>query len=471
MVNSTHFNRRDFIKTMTAAAAAVAFCPTHSSSKSQKQLSGQRPNILLIVSDDQGYGDSSCYFHPKEIDTPNIDRLSQLGIRMSNGYASACVCAPTRAGLLTGRYQERFGFYTAPHSRIGMPLDEITLADILKKHGYVTGIFGKWHLGIKPDYHPLERGFDEFYGFLGHGAHDYFDLTPKPNEEFNAIYRNKEIISDTGYLTDNLAREAIAFINAHKDEPYFCYLPFNAVHWPLQAPEDEIRLFNTGDETRDINLAMLKKMDEAIGKVLDTVESTGKLDNTLIIFFSDNGGAKNIHANNGKLRDYKQSLYEGGIRVPFIVSWPRQLQQGAVCDEPIICCDILPTVCAAINTELQPDRVYDGKNILPALKGELNEPLHEYLYWDDGSVQWAVRKGEWKLLQNRNKHIELYNLEKDLSENQDVSAEYPDLVKQLQDAYNRWRSSMGESLREKRSNTNKNEREERRANRPKRLRE
>jgi len=191
---------------------------------------GGRPNIVVIVSDDQGYADLSCYDHPKDVNTPNIDRLAEQGVRFTSGYASAYVCAPTRAGLLTGRYQQRFGFYTASDSRTGMPLSEVTVADLMKTKGYVTGVFGKWHLGIELEYHPLKRGFDEFYGFLGHGAHDYFDL--KRTEPYNSIYRNDEIIDDTGYLTDNLAREAVAFIERHHQRPFFLYLPFNAVHWP-----------------------------------------------------------------------------------------------------------------------------------------------------------------------------------------------------------------------------------------------
>lgn len=447
MYNNSTQNRRHFLKTILATTAGILSFPILSSAKPKKRSEDSRPNILVIVSDDQGYGDISCYFHPKVVDTPQLERLCHQGIRMSNGYASACVCAPTRAGLLTGRYQQRFGFYTAGDSRIGMPLDEITLADLLKEEGYATGIFGKWHLGIKLPYHPLNRGFDEFYGFLGHGAHDYFDL--KPSSEHNSIYRNKEIISDTGYLTDNLAREAVSFINDHKDEPYFCYLPFNAVHWPLQAPKEDIKLFDTGDESRDIYLAMLKKMDEAVGRVLDAVESTGMMDNTLIIFFSDNGGAKKNHAYNGKLRDYKQSLYEGGIRVPFIVSWPKKLEQGKVCNEPVMSIDVMPTVCASINAKLSTDRIYDGKNMLPILTGKSEGPLHEMLFWDDGNVQWAVREDDWKLLKNRKGQIELYNLKNDLCEKKDLSKKHPDILERLHKAYKEWKAKMGRSIRTK----------------------
>jgi len=397
------------------------------------------PNIVIIVSDDQGYADISCYDHPQEVRTPHIDRLADQGVRFTNGYASAYVCAPTRAGLMTGRYQQRFGFYRAPDSRVGMPLSEITVADVLKKAGYVTGIFGKWHLGIEPEYHPLKRGFSEFYGFLGHGAHDYFDL--KRTDAHTSIYRNEKIIDDTGYLTDNLGREAVSFIEKHHAKPFFLYLPFNAVHWPLQAPEEDIKQFNTGDKERDILLAMLHRMDLAVGKVLDALKRTGADRNTLIFYFSDNGGAKKNRSNNGVLRDYKHSVYEGGIRVPFIVSWPGKLPQGKVSSEPVICLDIMPTICAAINIKLPSDRIYDGKNMLPLLRGESQGPLHEALFFDGDEGRWAVRAGKWKLLKEKG-DMELYDLQADISEKNNLADKHPPIVQRLHKTYTEWKNQM-----------------------------
>jgi len=405
--------RREFLRSAMLAVSGMYIGSKVRPVRANRKTAGW-PNIVLIVSDDQGYGDSSCYDHPKEVSTPNIDRLASEGVRMTNGYASAYVCAPTRAGLLTGRYQQRFGFYAPGDSRIGLPLSEVTLADMLRKQGYATAVIGKWHVGIEPEYHPLKRGFDEFYGFLGHGAHDYFKL--EITSEFNSIYRNEKPINDTGYLTDNLGRESVSFIERHKNQSFFLYLPFNAVHWPLQALQKYIKLFNTGDKNRDIYLAMLKSMDEAIGKVLDALKRTGADDNTLIIFFSDNGGARKNFANNGALRDFKQSVYEGGIRVPFIVRWPGKLPKGAVCNEPVISLDAMPTICAAAGIKLPDDRVYDGKNMLGILRGQKKGPLHKALFWDDGVKQWAVREGKWKLLFNREGSLELYDLEADISE-------------------------------------------------------
>ncbi len=440
-------DRRDFLRTSALAVSGMWLGGSVSSATARQR--GGRPNIVLIVSDDQGYADSSCYEHPKEVDTPNIDRLAAEGVRLTNGYASGCVCAPTRAGLLTGRYQQRFGFYTAPDSRIGMPVTEITLADVLRKEGYATAVTGKWHLGLEPEYRPLKRGFDEFYGFLGHGAHDYFELGI--TDEYTSIYRNDKPINDTGYLTNNLAREAVSFIERHKDRPFFLYLPFNAVHYPLQALPKHIERFNTGDKNRDIYLAMLVCMDEAVGKVLEALGKTGADNNTLIIFFSDNGGARQNLACNGILRDFKHSLYEGGIRVPYIVRWPDKLPKGTVCDEPVISLDVMPTVCAAVGVELPGDRVYDGRNMLPVLRGPAKGPLHEALFWDDGEDQWAVRAGRWKLV-SRKGALELFNLDADTSEKNDLKDQNPETVERLKKLYADWKAQMAPRITKTGSN-------------------
>ncbi|MHC4118204.1 MAG: sulfatase [Planctomycetota bacterium] len=431
-------SRRDLLRSSMLAASCVCLVGKVLAAEERK-----RPNIVVIVSDDQGYADSSCYDHPKEVSTPGIDRLAAEGVRFTNGYASGYVCAPTRAGLLTGRYQQRFGFYEAGDSRTGMPTSEITVADVLKKKGYATAVVGKWHVGLEPQYRPLARGFDEFYGFLGHGAHDYFKLDI--TDEHTSIYRNNEPINDTGYLTNNLAREAVSFIERHQERPFFLYLPFNAVHWPLQALAKHIDRFDTGDKNRDIYLAMLACMDEAIDKVLDALKRTGVDENTLMIFFSDNGGARKNFANNGALRDYKQTVYEGGIRVPFIVRWPRKLAGGTICDEPVISLDVMPTVCAAAGAKLPDDRVYDGRNMLPLLVGRAEEPLHEALFWYDGTKQWAVRVAKWKLL-SRNGSLELYDLESDISEKNSLAEENPEVVRRLQRAFDAWKSQLAPSI-------------------------
>ncbi len=404
-----------------------------------------KPNIVLIVSDDQGYGDISAYDHPAEVATVNLDRISKTGTRFSNGYASAYVCAPSRAGLITGRYQQRFGFYSGGDSRIGLPLSEVTLATLLKTAGYKTGVFGKWHLGLEKQYHPLSRGFDEFYGFLGHGAHDYFEL--KADDLHNGMWRNWDRIDDTGYLTDNLGREAAAFIRRHHDEPFFCYLPFNAVHWPLQAPQEDVQRYRNDNPERNIYLAMLDRMDQAVGVVLDELESQGLTENTLVLFMSDNGGSKKVFANNGRLRDFKQSTYEGGIRVPFMVSWPARVEAGKVIETPVIALDLLPTICQAAGITISANRKLDGKSLLPLLQGEAVKQLHEYLYWDGDEGRYAIRNGDWKLVV-RNDTVGLYNLAVDIGEEHDLKEVHPEKLQQLQEQFTAWRKQCPPTLRE-----------------------
>ncbi|MBI4904754.1 MAG: sulfatase [Acidobacteria bacterium] len=400
-----------------------------------------KPNVIVIVTDDHGYADVSCYDHPAEVKTPNIDRIAARGVRFTQGYASAYVCAPTRAGIMTGRYQQRYGFYTAADSRVGLPKTEITLADLMKKAGYRTGAFGKWHLGIEPAYHPLRRGFDEFYGFLGHGAHDYFNLNRDEDYPHQSIWRNDKVIDDRGYLTDNLGREAVGFIGRNAGGPFFLYLAFNAVHVPMQAPEDVVRKYDTGKKNRDIYLAMLEREDAAVGQVLDELEKRGLEKNTLIFFLSDNGGARANSANNGKLRDFKQSVYEGGIRVPFLLSWPARLPQDKVVEEPVICFDILPTVCAATGVAVPQDRPIDGVNLLPLLDGKAKGPVHEALFWDGYEGKRAVRTGRWKLVDNNGK-LELFDLGLDSGEKTNLAAKEPERLAELKKRFEAWRTPM-----------------------------
>lgn len=415
----------------------------------QKNKKSKRPNIVIILTDDQGNADAGYQRSPATVNTPSIDKLAAEGIIFTNGYASGYVCSPTRAGLLTGRYQQRFGFYRAPDSRIGLPLSEITLAEVLKDNGYVTGAFGKWHLGLTEEFHPINRGFDEFYGFLGHGAHDYFDLSIKedPSDFHQAIYRNLDKINDTGYLTDNLAREANAFIKAkaNKEKPFFLYLPFNAVHTPMQAPEEDIKKFNTGNPKRDILLAMLHRMDVAIGEVIKTLKEEGVYDNTLIFFLSDNGGARASVADNLPLNGSKHTVYEGGYRVPFIISWPDQLKHK-ISDEPIISIDIMTTICATLNIDLPKDVIYDGRDILSTVQGKSKGPLHEQLYFDGNDGSWAIREGDWKLLNNKKNSLELYNLKDDYVEQHNLLESQPDRVADLKAKYTAWRSEMGKPI-------------------------
>ena len=414
-------------------------------------LSAAGANIVLIVSDDQGYADISCYPHPDEVSTPNLDRLAAGGARLTSGYASCPVCAPTRAGLLTGRYQQRFGFYTAADSRAGLPRSETTLPELLRGAGYATGVFGKWHLGYGPRYRPLERGFDRFYGFLGHGGHDYFDLSI--TDEIKSIYRDREPIDDSGYLTRNITRAAVAFIAANRDRPFFAYVPYNAVHNPIQAPTDYIRRYSNPDLKRNTYLAMLAIMDEGVGEILDTLDRLRLEKNTLVMFFSDNGGARGTTARNGALRDYKHSVYEGGIRVPFLLRWPARIPPGTVSHDPVISIDAFATSLAASGVAPPKGPVIDSRDILPSVTGSLDRPLHEALFWNwidkDADKGWAVRKGRWKLLTNK-EGLELYDLKADLSERRNLAAARPEVVEDLLISYKSWQEGIVPRLRHRR---------------------
>ena len=415
-------------------------------------LAEEKPNIVIILTDDQGYADVSYNPHsPPEVSTPNIDALAHTSIICTQGYTSGHVCSPTRAGLMTGRYQQRFGIYTAGEGGSGVPLDEVFIPQRLGPAGYVSGAVGKWHLGLTEEYHAMNRGFDEFYGFMGRGAHPYFDHSDMDHP----IYRGLEPIKEEGYLTTRITEEAVDFINRHKEEPFFLYVAYNAVHAPPEAPEEDIKNL-TGDKKRDTLMAMIKHLDLGVGEIVNSLKKHDVFDNTLLIFLTDNGGSKTMSANNAPLRGFKQMDYEGGIHVPFIVSWPDQLTGGKKCDVPMWSTDLFATALDAAGLPMpkENEKPLDGKSILPALKGETDK-LHDELYWSSGGEKgkWAIRSGNWKLVAEK-KRIELFDLEKDLSETTDLAAKHPKVVSQLKDKYNAWLDEMADpvSKQEKRWN-------------------
>jgi arylsulfatase A-like enzyme len=448
----------------------------------QKTKSGQdaptraaapRPNILVIVADDLGYGELGCQGH-NDVPTPHIDSIARNGVRFTSGYVSCPVCSPTRAGLMTGRYQQRFGHEFNPgpvddaSDRFGLVRDEKTLAERLKAAGYATGMVGKWHLGTKEGLRPTERGFDEFFGFLG-GAHPYLGERRRRNNE---VMRGSERVSEPAYLTDAFGREAVAFIDHHKSEPFFLYLAFNAVHAPLQATGDYRKRFpKVKDEKRQTFSAMLSAMDDAVGAVLAKLHASELDENTLIFFISDNGGpTPQTTSRNDPLRGTKTTTWEGGIRIPYIIQWKGHLPAGKVDDRPVISLDIHPTALAAAGVTAQPEKKLDGVNLLPFLDGTSKNPPHEFLFWRFGN-QMAVRKGDWKLteaaprppagspaaaqddaearqlLRRRRRPArattaQLFNLAQDIGESRDLSADHPDTVKELMDAWQQWNSEL-----------------------------
>ena len=423
-----------------------------------------RPNILVIVADDLGYNDVG--FHgARDLPTPHLDRLAASGIRCTDGYVSYPVCSPSRAGLLTGRYQQRFGYefnpkWDATAVTHGLPLSETTLADALRAAGYTTGAIGKWHLGAHPQFHPNRRGFDEYFGFLG-GGHRYLPgsvveveigagqkATTRGDAEQNSpLLRNSTAVPEVGELTTRLGEEATASVTRHArdSQPWFLYLAFNAPHTPLQARADQLARFAAiVDERRRTYAAMVATVDEAVGRILAALDTTGQRDRTLIFFLSDNGGPmtkRNANASvNSPLRGQKGDVFEGGIRVPFLVSWPARLPAGRTYTHPVISLDILPTALAAAGTARDAALpALDGVDLLPFLTGRNAAAPHARLFWRmDAGEAFAVREGRWKWLRTYQNAPQLYDLATDLAETRDLAAARPEIAARLADAASAW---------------------------------
>ena len=427
-------------------------------------LQAEKPNVLVIFADDLGYADIGVH-GGKEVPTPNIDALAASGVRCTSGYVTAPYCSPSRAGFLTGRSQTRFGHEFNPHvgdeAKLGLPLNERTIANAMHDSGYATALIGKWHQGFDAAHHPQSRGFDEFFGFLV-GGHNYL-MHPDADPEFgsahshNMIYRGRELQHLDGYLTDIFTDEALSYMNrnAQAQKPWFLYLAYNAVHTPLEIPEKHKSRLPAGvtDTDRLGYLSLLIGLDDAIGRV--TAELKAKHPNTLVFFVSDNGGSgrKPFFAyNTGKntpLRGDKGQTLEGGIRVPFFVSWPGKLPAGKVYDQPVSTLDFFPTALAAAAISPasgnQASRL-EGVNLLPFLDGTYTAAPHDILAWRFGP-QKAIRKGNWKLVDARDMAAktqsgwQLYDLNADIGEKQNLAASHPDKVAELSAAWDTWNAS------------------------------
>jgi arylsulfatase A-like enzyme len=406
-------------------------------SRQEKAISIDRPNVIIILTDDQGYADvgfNGC----TDIPTPNIDRIAKSGVVFTNGYVSYAVCAPSRAGLITGRYQDRFGYSRNPLYRpfdetIGLPLTEQTLPELLQQSGYNTMGVGKWHLGVHEKFRPWNRGFNEFFGFLGGGhrymPEDYTILNPDSAKDEGQSYRtklirNEKVMEESEYLTDALSREAVSFIERNKQQPFFLYLAYNAPHSPLQAtPKYLSRFDHIKNPKRKTYAAMVSAVDDGVGTVLDKLQQLNLTENTIVIFLSDNGGPEADNASdNGPLRAGKGSLYEGGIRVPFAVQWPAQVKAGSRYDLPVISLDIFATVAANIKNAAAPKNNLDGVNLIPYLKGTKEGAPHGYLFWRhfDQKNYSVVHQSGFKQVLIRDSFFSLYNLKTDIEEKTNI---------------------------------------------------
>ena len=427
------------MRSVVLCAAAVLLAPSWTSAADPSR----KPNILVIVGDDMGYADVGCH-GCKDIPTPHLDALAKGGVRATSGYVSGPYCSPTRAGLLTGRYQQRFGheFNPAGGPEAGLPVTETTLADRLKTAGYATGLVGKWHLGGAPKFHPQQRGFSEFFGFLG-GAHSYLDG--------KGVLRGNQAAGEKDYLTDAFSREAVAFIDKHQKAPFFLYLAFNAVHTPMEATDKYLERFpKIENKQRRTYAAMMAAMDDAIGAVMAKLRAANLEENTLIFFISDNGGptmaGTTINgSNNAPLRGSKRQTLEGGVRVPFLVQWKGKLPAGKVYEQPIIQLDIAATALAAAGVDVKPDWKLDGVNLLPYLEGTNTKPPHDALYWRFGD-QMALRQGDWKLVQYDKSGRKLYHLAQDVGEAADLAEKEPERVKAMTAVWDRWNAELVKPL-------------------------
>jgi len=409
----------------------------------------QKPNILLIVSDDHGYADvgfQGC----TDIPTPNLDRLAASGLQCTDGYVSHPYCSPTRAGLMTGRYQQRFGhehnpFYDPKDATEGLPLTEKIIPQYLVPAGYVTGWIGKWHLGATPAHHPENRGFMETFGFIG-GGHQYQNWTPDIAKEYLVpIERNGQPVDVKEHLTIAFGHEGADFVTRHKTEPWFLYTAFNAPHTPIQpTPERLARFASIADPKRRGYAAQVSLLDDAVGDILAAVKATGQEQRTLVFFFSDNGGPIGALGNgsqNTPLRDGKGSVYEGGIRVPFVVSWPGTLPAGQKYHQPVCSLDVMATTLAVAGVPLPADKKYDSVNLLPFLKGEKTGTPHEQLFWRS-DARLAVRDHASKLVRNGKNPDETYDLANDIGESKDLSASQPEAAKNLATELEEWNKQL-----------------------------
>ncbi len=437
---------------------ALAISATHVLAQDNTQDTQKSPNVIIILVDDLGYADvgfNGC----QDIPTPNIDRIASEGVTFTNAYVSYAVCGPSRAGLMTGRYQDRFGFGRNPlfapnDPNMGLPKTEETLAEVLKMANYKSIALGKWHLGAHQSLRPLERGFDNFFGFLS-GGHSYFpelwvlkdeyDVKAQFDPYHTKLLRDNQRVEEEAYLTDALSREAVHYIEMYKDRPFFMYLAYNAPHAPLQATEKYLKRFESiTDRKRRTYAAMVSAVDDGVGDILDKLEQLGLSENTLICFLSDNGGPESKNgSDNGILRGGKGDLLEGGIRVPFAMKWSHVLPAGKIYEEAVISLDLFPTIIAQTDKQIVPRNQLDGVNLIPYLTNEKKNAPHDYLFWRKfDKHEYAIRNASGDKLIEINETAKLFNLDENIGEDPTLTQSNTELSQELKSHFAKWEAQM-----------------------------
>lgn len=416
-----------------------------------------KPNLIVILTDDQGYADVG-FNGSTEILTPNIDKIAKQGVRFTQGYVSYPVCGPSRAGLLTGRYQDRFGFVDNPTIdpsvvNAGIPNTEKNIAEVLKPAGYTSGIVGKWHMGTHPDLHPNKRGFDFFYGFLS-GGHQYFpeeltindlsQVTRRWHWYHTRLLKNNERVDTSEYLTDELSREAVEFIKREQDKPFFLYVAYNAPHKPLQATQKYLdRYPNIKDIRRKTYAAMVSAVDDGVGKILSTLKEQDIDDNTIVFFLSDNGGAlANNASSNRELRGGKRDPFEGGVRVPFAVRWPSKIPAGLDYNEAVSSLDILATIVDEAKVDITNNKPLDGINLIPFILGENLEQPHNTLFWRGFNAGWSASLSNNSKMIIKDNEAMLFDLENDIAEQKNLYRQSENQFNKQRAEYKQWNGEL-----------------------------
>ncbi len=464
--NRPQIAHSDSMRTHTLPLLAVLTIALSSSGYAADAVA-RKSNVIILLADDLGYADLGCQ-GSKEVISPNIDSIAKNGVRCTAGYVSAPQCCPSRAGLITGRYQNRFGFEANPgpaaEASAGLPVDQRTIADRMKAAGYVTGMVGKWHLGRGESFRPYNRGFDETFWHPSGGI-----LFPKKKTGFLPdIYRGADPVQEKEYSTDAFAREAVAFIDRHQKDPFFLYVAFVPPHWPMEAKDEDLAKFShIPDLHRRTMLAMMSSLDANVGRVLKKIKEANLEEDTLVFFLSDNGGPTGKErtqpdgdfeygqntSKNDPCRGVKGQVLEGGIRIPFLAQWKGHIPAGSTYDKPVISLDIASTALALAGVIPERDWKLDGTNLVPFLTGKNEQAPHDTLYWRfrfppnrPEMHRWAIRSGDWKLVKDGATKPALYQLSSDISESKDLAAEKPELVEKLSEDWNRWDSQNQEPL-------------------------